>query len=173
MVSSTPRPHFTLGKDPVPILQEAGWAPGPVWTGAENLVSTGNRSRTVQPASSVAIPTELPSPQLPPYLQVKWQLIIRRGAKRKLPKRRVYAINITTQCKPPDDQFWFDQCNHYKSIRSRSLWSFETSGTTAQRRSATPQAPLMISSADSRTADLSALTLCRRNSFFNVSTFCI
>ena len=33
VVSSTPRPHFTPGKDPVPILQEAGWAPGPVWTG--------------------------------------------------------------------------------------------------------------------------------------------
>jgi len=31
VVSSTPRPHFTPGKDPVPILQEAGWAPGPVW----------------------------------------------------------------------------------------------------------------------------------------------
>jgi hypothetical protein len=25
------------GKDPVPIVQEAGWAPGPVWTGAEEL----------------------------------------------------------------------------------------------------------------------------------------
>ena len=24
------------GKDPVPIVQEAGWAPGPVWTDAEN-----------------------------------------------------------------------------------------------------------------------------------------
>jgi len=35
VVRSTPRPHFTPGKDPVPILQEAGWAPGPVWTGAE------------------------------------------------------------------------------------------------------------------------------------------
>ena len=31
------------GKYPVPIVQEAGWAPGPVWTGAENLV-TGIRS---------------------------------------------------------------------------------------------------------------------------------
>ena len=28
------------GKDLVPIVQEAGWAPGPVWTGAENLVPT-------------------------------------------------------------------------------------------------------------------------------------
>ena len=32
VVSSTPRPHFTPGKDPLPILQEAGWTPGPVWT---------------------------------------------------------------------------------------------------------------------------------------------
>ena len=32
-VLSTPRPHFISGKEPVPILQEAGWAPGPVWTG--------------------------------------------------------------------------------------------------------------------------------------------
>jgi len=34
----------TPGKDPVPIVQEARWAPVPVWTGAENLVSTGIRS---------------------------------------------------------------------------------------------------------------------------------
>jgi hypothetical protein len=32
------------GKDPVPIVQEAGWSPGPLWTGAENLASTGIRS---------------------------------------------------------------------------------------------------------------------------------
>jgi len=43
-VSVTPRPLFTLGKDRVPIVQEAGWAPGPVWTGAENLAPTGIRS---------------------------------------------------------------------------------------------------------------------------------
>jgi len=36
VVSSTPRPHFTRGKDPVPIVQEAGWAPGPVWTGGKS-----------------------------------------------------------------------------------------------------------------------------------------
>ena len=40
MVSSTPRSLFTLGKEPVPILEEAGWAPRPGWT-AENLVPTG------------------------------------------------------------------------------------------------------------------------------------
>ena len=44
VVSVTPRPHFTPGKDPVSILQKAGWAPGPVWTGAENLAPTGIQS---------------------------------------------------------------------------------------------------------------------------------
>ena len=36
--ASTPR------KDPVPIVQEAGWTPGPVWTGAENIAYIGFRS---------------------------------------------------------------------------------------------------------------------------------
>ena len=41
----TPRPgRITSGKDPVPISQEAGWAPGPVWTGAETLAPIGIRS---------------------------------------------------------------------------------------------------------------------------------
>jgi len=34
----------TPGKDPVPIVQEGGRAPGPVWTGTENLAPTGIRS---------------------------------------------------------------------------------------------------------------------------------
>ena len=42
---STPRPgRFTPGKDPVPIVNEAVWATGPVWRGAENLAPTGIRS---------------------------------------------------------------------------------------------------------------------------------
>jgi len=52
VVSSMHWPHFTPGKEKVPIVQEAGWAPGPVWTGAENLIPTGIRSRTVQPVVS-------------------------------------------------------------------------------------------------------------------------
>jgi hypothetical protein len=43
-VSVTPRPSFTPRKDPVPIVQEAGWASGPVWIGTENLPPTGIRS---------------------------------------------------------------------------------------------------------------------------------
>ena len=51
---------FTSGKDPVPNLQEAGWVPGPVWIGAENLTFTGIRSPD-RPARS-----ESPYPQLYP-----------------------------------------------------------------------------------------------------------
>ena len=43
VVSSTPRPYFTPWEDPVPIVYEAGWAPGPVWTGRKSR-STGIRS---------------------------------------------------------------------------------------------------------------------------------
>ena len=44
-VSITPQSLFIPWKEPVPIAQEDGWAPGPVWTGAENLASpTGIRS---------------------------------------------------------------------------------------------------------------------------------
>jgi len=38
------RQHLNPGKDPVRILQEDGWAAGPVWTGAENLAPAGIRS---------------------------------------------------------------------------------------------------------------------------------
>ena len=51
-VNVTPRPLFTPGKDPVPVVQEAGWAPGPVWAGAENLAPAGIRTRTFQPVAS-------------------------------------------------------------------------------------------------------------------------
>ena len=34
----------TPGKDPAPLVQEAGWASGPVWTGAEILAPIGIRS---------------------------------------------------------------------------------------------------------------------------------
>jgi hypothetical protein len=44
VVNATPRPLYPRESDPVPILQEPVWAPGPVWTGAENLASTEIRS---------------------------------------------------------------------------------------------------------------------------------
>ena len=44
--------RFTPGKDPVPIVQEVGWAPGSVWTDAENLAPTGIPSLDLQPVAS-------------------------------------------------------------------------------------------------------------------------
>ena len=66
VVSSTSRPYFTPGRDPVPVLQEAGWAPGPVWTGGKSC--SHRDSIPDRPArSSVAIPTELPGPHISYY----------------------------------------------------------------------------------------------------------
>ena len=42
------------GKDPVPIVQEVGWASEPFWRGAENLASTGIRSSD-RPARSQSL----------------------------------------------------------------------------------------------------------------------
>jgi hypothetical protein len=67
-VSVTPRPLFTPGKDPVPIVQEAGWAPGPVWTDAENLAPNGIRS-PVRPARSQSL-YRLSYPALKVYFKV-------------------------------------------------------------------------------------------------------
>ena len=44
VVNATPRPgRFTPAKNPVSIVQEAGWVLEPVWTGVENIASTGVR----------------------------------------------------------------------------------------------------------------------------------
>ena len=55
MVNATPRPLYP-GNDPVPIVQEARWVPGPVRMGAENLAH--QRDSIPGPSS----PTELSRP---------------------------------------------------------------------------------------------------------------
>ena len=62
---STSRPgSFTPKKDPVPIVEEAVWAPGPVWTGEVNLVPPPHRDSIPRPSSPqrVAKTTELSRP---------------------------------------------------------------------------------------------------------------
>jgi hypothetical protein len=39
VVNATPWRLHPREKNPVPIVQEAGWAPGQVWMGADNLYS--------------------------------------------------------------------------------------------------------------------------------------
>ena len=63
---STPRPgRFTPGEDPVPIVQEAGWAPGPVCTGAENLVPPGIRSPDCPARSESLYQLSYTGPEIP------------------------------------------------------------------------------------------------------------
>ena len=54
LVKATPRPLYPWERDLAPLVQEAGWAPGPLWTGAENLVPTGIRSPD-RPAHSASL----------------------------------------------------------------------------------------------------------------------
>ena len=60
--SSSPPAAFTPGKDPVHIVQEAGRAPGPVWTGAVNLAPPGFDPRTAQPVASRYTDYTIPAP---------------------------------------------------------------------------------------------------------------
>jgi hypothetical protein len=44
---------FLRERDPVPFVQQVGWATGPVWTGEENIASPkGFDPRTFQPVAS-------------------------------------------------------------------------------------------------------------------------
>jgi hypothetical protein len=45
---ATPRPLYPRQTDPVPIAQEAVWAPQPVWTGTRNSNPPGFDPPTVQ-----------------------------------------------------------------------------------------------------------------------------
>jgi hypothetical protein len=54
---------FIPRKDPVPILQEAGWAPGPVWISTENLALTGIRSPDLSARSVSLYRLRYPGPQ--------------------------------------------------------------------------------------------------------------
>jgi len=65
-----PTAFYPRERDPVPILQEAGWAPGLVWTGGKSRPQRD--SIPERPGrSSVAISTELPGPFLPILLGYK------------------------------------------------------------------------------------------------------
>jgi hypothetical protein len=35
---------YLLERDPLPSVQAAGWAPGPVWKGTQNLATNGSRT---------------------------------------------------------------------------------------------------------------------------------
>jgi hypothetical protein len=53
VVNATRRPLYPRERDPVPTVQEAGWATGPVWTGRKIFSPPEFDLRTVQLVASI------------------------------------------------------------------------------------------------------------------------
>ena len=62
VINATPRAVLSRERDPVPIVQEAGWAPGPVWTVVENLAPTAIRSSDCPACSESLYRLSYPGP---------------------------------------------------------------------------------------------------------------
>jgi hypothetical protein len=81
VVSATPRSLYpTTGTYPLAIVQEAGWAPGPVWTGDENLAATGIRSPDRPARSESLYRVSYPGPQVSKFFKcseifIGWYII--------------------------------------------------------------------------------------------------
>ena len=93
VVNATPRPgRFTPGNDPVPTVQEGGWAPGPVRTGAENLAPIGIRSPD-RPARSESLsqPTVY---KVPVIITKQWRFVVGRKESSPGPIIQKTQINL-------------------------------------------------------------------------------
>ena len=66
VVNAKPRPLYPRERGPVPMLQEAGWAPDPVRTGAKNFGPPGSIPGPFSP-QRVAMPIMLPGPHFISY----------------------------------------------------------------------------------------------------------
>ena len=93
VVSSTPRPYFTPGKDPVAIVQEAGWAPGPIWTGGKSR-PTGIRSPDRPARSQSLYRLSCPAHQTTVY---HWQIYLHEDRLTTL-KKKLCKDNKLSSC---------------------------------------------------------------------------
>ena len=118
MVSSTPRPHFTPGKDPVPILQEAGWASGPVWTGRKSRPhrdSIPDRPARCQSLYGLSYPAH--------KLVHLVGFIIRIYHDARSPERRIWDISFD-MCLPILHTLLSTQTTFKLSLQYSSSWRF-------------------------------------------------
>ena len=102
VVSSTPRPHFTPGKDPVPILQEAGWAPGLVWTGGksrphrDSIPDRPIRSQTEISTTNISCGVKAACAEGWKIYQLHVPIVLKSGSLNFLePSGHVQACNVT------------------------------------------------------------------------------
>jgi len=106
VVSSMPWRHITTGKDPVPILQEAGWTPAPGWTGQKISSPQGFDPGPSSP-QSVTIPTELPGP--PSLCNILRKIVHQVGFVYKTTIDYVYnneGFHISTEHYKVDEEKW-------------------------------------------------------------------
>jgi hypothetical protein len=72
---------YSQKTDPVPIVYEAGWDPGPVWTGVENLAPTGIQSPDRPARSESLYRLSYPGPEYGInfilFLGLVWQMCVR------------------------------------------------------------------------------------------------
>ena len=61
-VNDTPRPLYPQKEDPVPIVQDNGWVPRPVWTGARNSPTPEFEPRTYPTRSEPLYQLSFPRP---------------------------------------------------------------------------------------------------------------
>ena len=80
VVRTTPRPLYPRERYPVPIVQEAGLAPRPDWTGTENLPPTGIDPQTTQPVAQSPYRLGYPAHSL---IHVANFLCVRKDTKNK------------------------------------------------------------------------------------------
>ena len=93
---------FTPGKEPLPIVQEAGWASGPVWTGAKNLAPPGFDPRTAQPVGSrytdyATRPTQVASS----FLKFKSNVLIKRDFFLSNAASTMVILDLISHVHPP------------------------------------------------------------------------
>ena len=67
VVTATPRRFYPWERNPIPIVWEARWSPEEVWTGAENLASTGIRSPDHRARSESLYRLTYPGPRISKY----------------------------------------------------------------------------------------------------------
>jgi len=95
--------RFTTYNDAVPIVQEAAWAPGPIWTVAENLVPNGIRSPDRLACSAPLCRLRYPGPTL--YVKRKRDMKhegIRRIVRSKREVKKKTTMDMTSVEEPVD-----------------------------------------------------------------------
>jgi len=143
MISSTPRPHFTPGKDPVPILQEDGSATGPVWT--------GGKSR----------PHRESIPDRPARSQSLYRLSYRAHRKAQVPYQNRCAITCNLHAiKSPRDRSWgvsitLSMPTEYQQWLLSDAFEAQRPGNIKEQRTASSTCP-------NATRHLSAFTTARQ-----------